>query len=271
MDKARYFEFVYRLPESNRVQLKYKEDVYDKQILLNEEWSSFALRCGRSPAVASEEHVKWTTETWDEFEERKVHQKVFLEENEKASEVNRRMCDKRKELEMERSRLVVDHLMQFQARVDKAHTPSTHNLYVDFRAVQQNRFRTEREFVEAHENLLRVKIKEMENDLFVSLDVSAHWRYEICHLRRIEREMAEALEQQRLADEKRRAAEEFLRLEEQRKREEEEVEKQRREQAEIEKRLERKKREEMRRAKSRADRHRENNPTPKSNDDGSNV
>lgn len=267
MDRARYFEYVYRLPEDNRNQLKYKEDVYDKQMLLNEEWRGYATRCGKSPELVAEERAKWVTETWDEYEERKVFQKFFLEENAKASEVQQRVSEKRMALEREKSRLVIERLMQFQGQIDKTRMPSTHNLYVDFRAAQQNRFRAEREFVESHENILRIKLNEMEITLFLFMKDCAERSDAIHNLRFKEREAAEEKERQRMADEVKRAAEELIKQEEQRKREEEEAEKQRREQAETEKRLERKKREEMRRAKSRADRQRQNQPAQKYNDE----
>lgn len=266
MDKARYFEFVYRLPENNRIQQKYKEDVYDRQVLLNEEWTDFAARCGRSREEAAEEHVKWITETWEDYMKRKVIQKIFLEENEDASQVQCRISEKRKEREIEKSCLVIDHLMNYQDKIDKTRIRSTHNLYVDFYGAQQIRFKAKREFVESHENLLRLKLRETENFLFLSLKTAARNSLLIKKLVFAERKAAEKAEQQRIEEEMKRAAEEQRRMEEQRKYEEEEAAKQRREQAEIEKRLERKRKEEQRRAKSRADRQRQQYPHSKNSD-----
>lgn len=257
MDKARYFEYVYRLAESNRNQLSFKEDVFDKQILLNEEWSEFALRRGRGEAVAAEEHVKWITETWEECEERKHSQRLFLDESDRASEVQRRLSDDQKKKRKEKSNSVIGHLMRYQNEVDKSRTPCRHNLYVDFQALQQDRFRLEREMVEFEEYFIRTKIEEWENCQTFLLGCAMQWSYAIHDLAIREREAREEAERQRIEDEKKRAEEERIRLEEQRKRDEEEAERQRREQAEIDKRLERKRREEMRRAKSRAERQKQ--------------
>lgn len=266
MDKARYFEFVYRLPEKNRIQLKYKEDVYDRQVLLNEEWADFAARCSRSREEVAEEHVKWITETWEDYMKRKVLQRTFLLENDEASEVQWRISEKRKEREVEKSSAVIDHLMRYQDEIDKTRIRSTHNLYVDFYGAQQIRFKAEREFVESHENLLRQKLRETENYLLLSLKTAERNSSLIKKLVFTERKAAEKAEQQRIEDEMIRAAEEQRRMEEQRRYEEEEAAKQRREQAEVEKRLERKRKEEQRRAKSRADRQRQQYPDSKNSD-----
>lgn len=268
MDKARYFEFVYRLPETNRSQLGHKEDVYDKQILLNEEWSAFATRKGRGEAVAAEEHVKWITETWEECEKRKKSQREFLEESDRVSAAHQKIVNLRKNQRKEKSDATIAHLMCYQEEIDKTRTACRHNLYIDFKALQQERFRRERELLEFEEYFLRTKIEQWEDGNTFLLGCAMHWNYEIHDLLRREREAREEAERLRIEEEKRRAEEERIRLEEQRKREEEEAERRRREQAEIDKRLERKRREEMRRAKLRADRQKPQSGQEEEADEG---
>lgn len=254
MDKARYFEFVYRLPERNREELSFKEAVYDKQIELNEDWGEFAARKGRGEAVASEEHVKWITETWEEFEERKRSQKKFLKKNNIASDEQQRISEARRQQKEIKSNGILEHVMKYQRDISSLRTPCRHNLFVDFQSLQQDRFHRERNVIETEEYFLRSQIEEWESCQSFIFSISLQWSFEIHDFARREREALEEAERQRLEEERKRAEEERIRIEEQRKRDEEEAERQRREQAEIDKRLERKKREEMRRAKSRAQR-----------------
>lgn len=254
MDKARSFEYVRRLPESNRDQLSFKEKVSDKQILLNEEWASFAWRCGRDSAIAMEEHTKWITETWEEWEVRKKLQKMRLEDNENACTAQQRLSEKEKRRKEENSTLIIQRLMDFQSQIDNSRTKCRHCLFVDFHVYQDEKFRIERELLELEELFFRSFVEESEYCCFFMLDCAKRWSHSINSLAYQEREAAEESERQRILKEEKELEEERLRLEQQRKLESEEADRQRREQAELEKRLERKRREEMRRAKSRADR-----------------
>eukprot|EP00796_Vickermania_ingenoplastis_P000059 gene59-37_t len=218
MDKARYFEYVYRLPEANRDQLGGLRSLCDEeeeQLLQQKSMSSGLRRLGRSASRES--------------------RREFLEDSNQKSEAQQRISNAVKLKRKEKSNSVVAHLMNYQDEIDKTRTPCRHNLYVDFQALQQERFRRAREIVELEEYFLRTKIELWEDCQTFLLDCAMRWSCEIHDF----------------AAQKRR-----IRLEEQRKREEE-AEKQRREQAEIDKRLERKKREEMRRAKQKAERQRQ--------------
>eukprot|EP00796_Vickermania_ingenoplastis_P003902 gene3902-2771_t len=176
MDKARYFEYVYRLPEANRDQLGYKEDVYDKQILLNEEWSAFAVRRGRGAAAAAEEHVKWITETWEECEQRKKSQREFLEDS------NQKMKLTKQELH---AGIIFTWI---------------------FRRCNKNGSGA-REIVELEEYFLRTKIELWEDCQTFLLDCAMRWSCEIHDLIEEEKRRAEE-ERIRLEEQRKREEEE---------------------------------------------------------------
>ncbi|KAH9597297.1 hypothetical protein LSM04_008454 [Trypanosoma melophagium] len=253
MDKARPFEFVYRLPSSTVEELSYKEAVYDRQVLLNETWQSYALRKGRSEEL-EEEHIKWITRTWDDEEIAREKQRSALEETEHQWKLE--CAEKERELKsrQERSLRTIEKLMAFEERSFANRIPCHHNLYVDFDIFQRQKFIGEQNIVFLEENMLRIFIEEAEDGIYFGLGLIGECNKIMYLMRLRDRLLKEEEERQRIAEEERRRLEEEKRKEELRQKELEEAERRRKEAMEQAKILERKRRDEERRAKARSER-----------------
>ncbi|ORC88883.1 uncharacterized protein TM35_000153140 [Trypanosoma theileri] len=253
MDKARPFEYVYRLPSSTLEELTYREAVYDRQVLLNETWESYALRKGRLKEL-EDEHVKWITRTWDDEEIARDEQRSVLEKADYEWKLESAAKEREMGRKKERSLKTVEKLMAFEERSFADRIPCRHNLYVDFDLFQQQKFIGEQNIISMAENMLRVFIEEAEDGICFGIALIGECN-RIMYLTRLQdRLLKEEEERQRIAEEQRRLLEEEKRKEELRQKELEEAERLRKEAMEQAKILERKKRDEERRAKARSER-----------------
>eukprot|EP00754_Rhynchopus_humris_P035675 Rhum_TRINITY_DN17225_c0_g1::Rhum_TRINITY_DN17225_c0_g1_i1::g.165540::m.165540 len=72
MARALTFSYVRQLPRNTLQEVTRQENVYDRQVVLNELWPRYCQRIGRTDRISEEVHRdKWVTETWEEWEERK--------------------------------------------------------------------------------------------------------------------------------------------------------------------------------------------------------
>ncbi|KEG11327.1 hypothetical protein DQ04_02741120 [Trypanosoma grayi] len=255
MDKARSFEYVYRLPATTIEEVNYGEAVYDRQVLLNETWASYALRKGRLDEIEVE-HVKWITRTWDEEEQARSKQHHVLSNAAAGGERQIAARNEKLRQKQDNSTRVVAHIMDFQQQVLADKVPSRHNLHVDFDVLQQRKFLGEQNIVSAAEQMLRFFIGEGENGLCIGLCFIGECHRILFSMRLRDRLQKEEEERQRIAEEHRRAIEEERLRKEIQQKEEEEAERRRKEAMEEAKILERKRREEERRARARSERKR---------------
>ncbi|EKF39656.1 hypothetical protein MOQ_000105 [Trypanosoma cruzi marinkellei] len=255
MDKARPFEYVYRLPATTIEELKYAECVYDRQVLLNETWQSYALRKGRIDEV-DDEHVKWITRTWDDEEKARVDQRRFLDMSNAQGE--RQIFAREENLMSKRkkSAAAVAHIMAHQESLLTDRIACRHHLYVDFDLLQENKFIGEQNIIFLEEEFLRFFQERGLDGICDVLFLISECHRIFCLMKLNNRLRREEEERRRIKEEQERAIEEERRREELRQKELEEAERARQEGLEQAKMLERKKREEERRAKARSERER---------------
>ncbi|RNE96988.1 uncharacterized protein Tco025E_09579 [Trypanosoma conorhini] len=255
MDKARPFEYVYRLPTTTIEELNYAEAVYDRQVLLNETWQSYALRKGRHGEV-EDEHVKWITRTWEDEEQARVEQRRFLDQANAEGEEQIAAREAMLRSKQEKSAAAVAHMMAFQEKLISDRAVCRHNLYVDFDLLQSKKFIGEQNILALEEECLRLFQEAGLEGLSEGLFLHGDCHRIFCLMKLNDRLRKEEEERQRIAEERERAIEEERRREEERQKALEEAERLRRESQEQAKMLERKRREEERRAKARSERER---------------
>ncbi|RNF01117.1 hypothetical protein TraAM80_07218 [Trypanosoma rangeli] len=255
MDKARPFEYVYRLPVTTVEELNYAEAVYDRQVLLNETWESYALRKNR-PGEVEDEHVKWITRTWEDEEQARVKQQCFLDRANAQGEEQIAAREERLRLKQEKSAATVAHMMAFQEKLHADRVASRHNLYADFDLLQKKKFIGEQNVVAVEEECLRLSQEAGLVGLSESLFLHGDCHRIFCLMKLKDRLQKEEEERRRIEEERERAIEEERRREEQHQKELEEAERLRKESLEQAKMVERKRREEERRAKARSERER---------------
>ncbi|KPA79371.1 hypothetical protein ABB37_05811 [Leptomonas pyrrhocoris] len=244
-------EQVLRLPCSNREELSVRENVEDRQVQLNEDWSSYATK---NSLPQSALRVKNATESWTDFESRKKMQEYFFELHEQKVENEKLRNEKVTQSSQAQSSAVIDKLLAYDRDRLSKQTPQQHALLVDFCKYQQQLFSMQIAVLEEFERVVREKLHEGENELLYSIVTSWHAVSELQQVRlreRIEEEhrkqqLRELMEQQKAEEEMQREVERIAR--EKQKAEDE------KERAETAKRLERKRREDERRAKARLER-----------------
>lgn len=254
MERTQPQEYLYQLPRRNRKEVEFRDAVEDKQTLLNEPWSSYAMRQGYPSDRVGEEHTKWATETWAEFEDRIIlradHLDAFFRQQKTREDADAR-CREANALQ---SSKLVDSLMDREYAIRNAKIASIHTLFVDFEARQMEKMRVERAAEEDQETIGRQNCD--------GTEVSERQRVEEQFGTELQavidlldaRRRAQEEEERRLLEEQRRKAEELRLLEEQKKRDAEAAERARREAEEEAKRAERKRREEERKNKAKAER-----------------
>ncbi|KAG5477890.1 hypothetical protein LSCM1_05192 [Leishmania martiniquensis] len=241
----------HRVPFMTRADLARREAAEDHRALLLERWASFASRKGY---LGDEERTKCTTETWEEFEERKEHQKVLLKRYESRLQEKAARADEAQKLSEKKSAACVEKLMVAEAERKRALLQARHFLFVDYYDYQQFLFCNMLTFVENEEELLRRKLVDTEDDLMCLLATQCHLSHELQTTRENERvEQEAAAERLRELQHQQRLEEERI-LKAQLAAQEREAAQAEKEQAEMEKRLERKRRDDERRAKARAER-----------------
>ncbi|ESS62773.1 hypothetical protein TCDM_09548 [Trypanosoma cruzi Dm28c] len=255
MDKARPFEYVYRLPATTIEELRYAECVYDRQVLLNETWQSYALRKGRINEV-DDEHVKWITRTWDEEEKARVDQRSLLDMSNAQGEKQIFAREENLMLKRKKSAATVAHIMAHQEHLLSDRIVCRHNLYVDFDLLQENKFIGEQNIIFIEEEFLRLFQEKGLDGFCDALFLISECHRIFCLMKLNSRLRREEEERRRIREEQERAIEEERKREELRQKELEEAERARQEALEQAKMLERKKREEERRAKARSERER---------------
>lgn len=254
MDRARNFEFVAQFPRRTVEEVELRDAVYDKQVLLNESWQTYCIRVGYSADRQPEEHVKWVTETWAEYEQRVIVRGQMLDAYFSKQQDLQNSIDKKTQERQQVSKNCVAHLVGLSnAAAAKRHQP-IHTLYVDFEERQEKKMQQERFNVEETELAERKQILDSEAGDRKNLDLlfAADFEAVLAALERRRHEKEE--EERRIAEEQRRKAEELRRQEEQKKKDAEAAEKARREAEEEAKRAERKRREEERKNKAKAER-----------------
>jgi hypothetical protein len=254
MDRTHPSEYVYQLPRRNRGEVEHRDEVDDKQSLLNETWLTYAARQGYPSDRVYEEHTKWATETWAEFEERIVQRSASLNAyfKQQHAQAARDVAD-REQSAVQSSNLVYS-LMERENAIRNAKIASIHTLFVDFEERQKEKMRAERALEEDQESSHRVAFHSEEFSERSALEelFSVELQAVIDHLEA--RRKAQEEEERRLLEEQRRKAEELRQMEEQKKRDAEAADKARREAEEEAKRAERKRREEERKNKAKAER-----------------
>ncbi|KPI83946.1 hypothetical protein ABL78_7001 [Leptomonas seymouri] len=246
-------EEVLRLPSSNREELTFRENVEEHQLLLHEEWPSYAVKTDLPQEPL---RVKNVTESWASFEKRKELQQAFFELHKIKVEDEDLRNEAARQLAQERSSAVIEKLMLYDRERLGKQIPPQHTLFVDFCKYRQQLLAMPIAALEEFESMVREKLYEGENELLYSIVALWHASSELLQIRvreRIEEEQAmqrqrELMERQRAEEERQREVERIAR--------ERQMAEDERERAETEKRLERKRREEERRAKARLERGR---------------
>lgn len=254
MDRTQPFEYVFQLPRRNRPEIDTRDVVEDKQSLLNETWYSYALRQGYPSDRVHEEHVKWATETWAEFEARVIVRAQNLDDYFAAAHAQELARQREVDERAAQSSKLVESLMRRENAIRDAKIASIHTLFVDFEARQLEKMRAERAAIEDEETAVREDTHREEQEQRRAMEIAFAEQFQavvdLLEARRLQREEDE----RRALEEQRRKAEELRQLEEQRKRDAEAADKARRDAEEEAKRQERKRREEERKNKAKAER-----------------
>ena len=254
MERIEHASFVGQMPRSSVEQVRYRDAVEDHQALLNEPWSSYCVRRGYAPFRADEEHVKWVTETWSQYEDRVIVRDSYLTKYFGLQKEKNAKDDAERQTMQTASKNLIAKLLDNERRHKERLMKSMHTLYVDFDERQAEKMRVERLSVEENETMNRNAVKGAEaaarKDFELLFARALEELLELLEKRRIEKEE----EERRLLEEQRRKAEEMRLLEEARRREAEAADKAAREAEEEAKRAERKRREEERKQKAKAER-----------------
>ncbi|KAG8339884.1 hypothetical protein ERJ75_000422500 [Trypanosoma vivax] len=253
MDRARSFEYVYRLPANTLEELQTGEVVYDRQVLLNENWESYALRSGR-PSEVNDSRAKWITRTWEDEEVVRVEQRLLLEEAAVRGEIEIAEKEATRTRRQERSSDVIAYLMACQEKLNANRIPRRHNLFVNYFELQQKMFGVEHKVISVAENYFRTFYIEGESGVYAGLQIILECERIFSQMKVEDRLRKEEEEKRRIEEERLRAIEEEKLREEMRQKELIEAERLRKEAIEQAKILERKRREEERRARVRSGR-----------------
>lgn len=254
MERCQPQDFVLQLPRRNVEEVVYRDAVEDKQVLLNESWAQYCQRKGYAAERHGEEHEKWVTETWAEYEQRVIFRhsalSKYFDERKRDEEA---AIAKANETALH-SKSMINHLLAAEAAYRSTKMAPIHTLYVDFDERQQRKMQMERDEVESLENAGRAVIDSEEQNLRSQLEALAAQSMQDVLDALEARRRAKEEEERRFLEEQRRKAEEMRQIEETRRREAEAADKARREAEEEAKRAERKRREEERKNKAKAER-----------------
>eukprot|EP01060_Flectonema_neradi_P001142 TRINITY_DN10683_c0_g1_i1.p1 TRINITY_DN10683_c0_g1~~TRINITY_DN10683_c0_g1_i1.p1 ORF type:complete len:1045 (+),score=217.09 TRINITY_DN10683_c0_g1_i1:134-3268(+) len=212
MNRALAFSYVRQLPRSSFEDIKKQEVVHDRQVLLNELWSTYCDRTSR-PDWKPQEALrdKWIIETWEEWLVRKRKQQGNIESffNEMAA---------RKELEVKReterdakSEDVIRRIEEQEKARQSSLLPTLHTLLVDFEemrlkseaAVRLNLEQDEthnRQLIIESEDPSRTSLREQERDAFDSILSNIRDREAAEAVKLLEEENESNLEKARLAE-----------------------------------------------------------------------
>lgn len=270
MERATDFEFVRQLPRRTVPEVDYRDTVFDRQVLLNESWGSYCVRSAKAPSALSEEHTKWVTETWEDYEHRVQRRSAFLAKFAEEQEDIARDAAQAAEQRNEASIRLINQLQQRNHdRILTSATPQCHTLLLDFADLRLKREALERASLETAESEDRMMwIGNEENE---RRELRLLFQQE---LQRIAEELdrltrAKLAEEERRREEQRRRAEEARMEEERRRKEQEDADRRRKEQEEEARRAERRRKDEEKRSKARAEREakRQGGSTEKATDE----
>eukprot|EP00759_Apiculatamorpha_spiralis_P001039 PhF_6_TR10398/c0_g1_i2/m.16285 len=254
MDRARDFRFVQQLPRTTLVEVKYQEDVFDKQVLLNESWPHYCKRRHYPDDRLSEEHLKWVTETWEEYELRTKRRDAAIDDYFKK-EKNRLAVERElEEAAAQKTNALLQTIADAEAQRKSKYLPSLHSLLVDFEEQMRLEHLAQRKAMEQESTDARSAMskdestqrKQMEKDAREDLSRVIDFLEEQRRIRE-EQERIRREEEERVAELKRQEEERI-------RREAAEAEQKRREAEEEARRAEKKRKEEERKARVKAER-----------------
>ena len=241
------FSVVKQLPRNTVGEMVYSERVYDRQVLLNESWATYCRRKGYSAERCKEEHSKWCTESWDEFEARVVDRAVRMLAYSKSASKLYQSHLKQEEAEYLKSEGIIERLMEIEReRMKRDSVPVQHNLYTNFNQIENQRCINEQIDLKDLEYQFRHIIERMENRDRNDIQLKESQSYDITLNQLIKKQ--QLLEQQRVeleAAERERVKQEEEENE-RKKLELEEIKRRNLEIAERQKRIERRKKEQER-------------------------
>ena len=253
MERAREFHFVAQLPRTTVPEVDYADDVYDRQVLLNEPWYLYAARTGRANQAA-DIHDKFVTETWAEWEQRKRVQAATLDAYDREQH---RLAELRRAKEKQRQQHgddTVSYLIRLEEKRMSTNLPVMHTLLLDFDELRAQREARQRHDVEEEETRVRDALARERQAWLVDMKTQAHAELEVILSQLEQRRRERELEEARRREEENRRAEELKAELERKRREQEEEDRKRREATEEAKKAERRRKEEERRNKAKADR-----------------
>ena len=235
-------------------EVEYSDQVYDRQVLLNETWGSYSARRGYPADLQQQEHVKWVTETWEEYEQRVPRRTAALEDYFDGEREKKRQADENAAKRQQTCDDTIARMMKREHNYRDSKLGVIHTLYVDFEEELRKKHERQRADMEAEELAARAQRKKEEQDARDALfQLAEESRARVQAILDEQRRIREA-EEARFKEEQRRKAEELRKAEEEKKRIADEAERKRREEEEEAKRAERRRKEEERRAKAKAER-----------------
>eukprot|EP01062_Namystynia_karyoxenos_P070138 TRINITY_DN65515_c0_g1_i1.p1 TRINITY_DN65515_c0_g1~~TRINITY_DN65515_c0_g1_i1.p1 ORF type:complete len:1100 (+),score=502.13 TRINITY_DN65515_c0_g1_i1:81-3302(+) len=257
MERARPFRFVSRLPRTTVEEVAHQEQVYDKQVLLNEFWVKYCDRVGHAEWKPQEpDRDKWVTETWEEHEARKRRQPGAIDAfNQKVAERNEQTGAKA-EARRSRARQVLDDIRKREDERSGTLLPVLHTLLVDFEEKREREQRQQRDGLEKLEQEQRKRIEdELRDAAFKLRELESEGLRQVRQMiedrERADRERQRELEEAALRAEQEAEAERVRREEEERQRKKNEEEEAKRKEQEEKDRKARERREKLRAERER--------------------
>lgn len=254
MDRARDMHFVNQMPRRTIDDVVAQEAACDRQTELTESWSAFCTRTGRSLAVAAEEHSKFSTESWSEYEARAVERAAHMAQFDADQSAVRTSMEHAQAQRKAKAAQLVGALTERDRAYRKSRLPPIHTLCLDFDDLRAEREARERAGVEDAEASARESATRDEGAARTGArqQFAAELNALLATLET--RRLAQELEAQRQREETQRREEAARAAEERRRKEAEEADRKRREAEEEAKRAERRKKDEERRARAKAER-----------------
>lgn len=141
MERIEHAAFVAQMPRTSVEQVRHRDVVEDHQALLNESWNSYCTRRGYAPFRAEEEHVKWVTETWSQYEDRVIVRASYLTRYFGLQREKLAMEESAKLSTQAASKALISQLLEKEKRFKERFMKPMHTLYVDFDERQAEKMR----------------------------------------------------------------------------------------------------------------------------------
>eukprot|EP01063_Lacrimia_lanifica_P022568 TRINITY_DN3010_c0_g2_i1.p1 TRINITY_DN3010_c0_g2~~TRINITY_DN3010_c0_g2_i1.p1 ORF type:complete len:1057 (+),score=483.76 TRINITY_DN3010_c0_g2_i1:129-3299(+) len=209
MQRALAFSHVRQLPRATVADVRVQEDVYDRQVLLNELWEYFCGRRERPDWVGQQPHRdKWVTETWEEWERRKRVQPDAIKafEDKLQAQHDAELAAKAKRAA--RTEEVLAGIAAAEADRRRGFLPTLHTLLLDFDEKRKQEEILQRQTLEDEETARRRAIEAEADKAWQMLNTKRDDDLELIR-RLLEKRREEELRRQAEAEEERLRQEEL--------------------------------------------------------------